>query len=276
MMRILIYVIIFIVLFIAYVRFIEKRTVFLPQIGRSEGVPSDIGMAYEDVTIETSDGFRLHGWYVPAKKDSEQTVTFLFFHGNAGNINNRIEKIELLHILGGNVLIIDYRGYGISEGSPSEKGIYLDAQAALDHLMARDDIAKDKIIVYGVSLGGAPAAELALKRQDDLAGLVMHSTLTSAKDMAKRILPIVPAFLVQTKMANIDKIQQIKVPKLIIHSPQDEVIPYQMGEQLFKAAAEPKEFLRLNGDHNDAHIISMDEYLAGMRKFLDKYFKSGM
>lgn len=269
--RILIYFIVIIVLFAAYVRFVEKRTVFLPQIGLSEGVPSDIGMAYEEVFIKTADGIRLHGWFVPSKEKSDRAVTFLFFHGNAGNINNRIEKVEFLHELGGNVLIIDYRGYGISEGSPSEKGIYLDAQAAFDYVTARKDVAKNKIIAYGVSLGGAPAADLALNRP--VAGLVLHSTFTSAGDMAKKILPIALPFLIRTKMVNIEKVRKIKVPKLIIHSARDEVIPYQMGKQLFEAAAEPKEFLKIDGEHNDAHIMSRDEYMKGMRGFLDKYFE---
>lgn len=272
MIRVLIYFIVFSVLFIAYVRYVEKWAVFYPQIGQSEIVPSNIGMAYEDVMIKTSDGLQLHAWFVPAEKYPEQAVTFLFFHGNAGNINNRVEKIELLHILGGNVLIVDYRGYGISEGKPSEKGIYLDAEASLDYLLTRKDIDKGKIIVYGVSLGGAPAAELVLHREDEVAGLVLHSTLTSAKDMAKRILPVAPSFLVQTKMDTINKVPKISIPKLIIHAPQDEVIPFWMGEKLFEAAAEPKEFLRLDGEHNDAHILSRDEYLEGMRTFLDKYF----
>jgi hypothetical protein len=269
-MRFIIYPILFAIFFVAYVRFLEKRTVFMPQTGKDARNPSDINMAYEDVSIKTSDGLRLHGWFVPAKENPTQAVTFLYFHGNAGNIYNRVDEVELLHDVGGNVLIIDYRGYGISEGSPSEKGIYLDALATFDYVITRKDVAKDRIIAYGVSLGGAAAAELALNRP--VAGLVLHSTFTSASDMAKKIFPIVPSFLIQTKMDTINKVQKITVPKLIIHAPQDEVAPYWMGKRLFDASAEPKEFLELQGQHNDAHIFSRDVYMKGTRKFLGKYF----
>lgn len=269
-MRFIIYPTLLAIAFVVCIRLLEKKTVFLPQAGKDARKPSDIGMAYEDVTIKTADGVLLYGWFVPAKENAAEAVTFLFFHGNAGNMYSRVEKIELLHELGGNVLIIDYRGYGISEGSPSEKGIYLDAQAAFDYVVTRTDVARDKIIAYGVSLGGAPAADLALHRP--VAAVVLHSTFTSAADMAKKIFPIVPLFLVQTKMKTVNKVPKITVPKLIVHAPQDEVAPYWMGKRLFDAAAEPKEFLELQGGHNEAHFISRNEYLAGMREFLKKYF----
>ena len=271
-MRFLIYSLIAIVLFVLYIRFIERRTVFLPYIGKSEGSPADMGMRYDDVYIKTSDGLLLHGWFVPAAVDSAGAVTFLFLHGNAGNINNRVEKVHILHEMGGNVFVIDYRGYGLSEGKPTEKGIYLDAQAAFDDLAARQDIDHDKIIIYGVSLGGAPAAELALRRP--AAGLVLHSTFTSAKDMARKIFPIAPPFLIQTKMATVEKISRITIPKLIIHAPDDEVIPYWMGKKLYETAAAPKEFLHLEGEHNDAHLISQDVYQNGVRRFLKTYFEN--
>lgn len=269
--KILIYLIVIVVGFIAYVRYIEKRTVFLPSIGRLEGVPTEAGMAYEDVFITTDDLVKIHGWFIPAKNNAKDALTFLFFHGNAGNINNRVEKVQLLHELGGNVLVIDYRGYGISEGSPTEVGIYRDAQAAFDYLLERKDIDRRKIIIYGVSLGGAPATDLVKKNQDKIAGLILHSTFTSAQDMAKKILPFVPSFLVQVKLDNLNRIANITVPKLIIHTPQDEVVPYWMGEKLFEQAVEPKEFLRIDGEHNDSHIESREEYLMGMREFLKKY-----
>jgi len=269
-MRFLIYLILVFIGFVIYVRFVERRTVFLPAIGKEDGTPEDIGLTYENIFFKTQDGLRLHGWFVPAVQAPQQAVTCLFFHGNAGNINNRLEKIQMLFDLGMNVFIFDYRGYGISQGCPSEKGIYLDAMAAFDYLTGRRDIRHDRILAYGASLGGAAATELALHRP--VKGLVLHSTFTSAKDVGKKILPFAPRFLIRTDMGVIGRVPQISIPKLIIHSPQDEVIPYEMGERLFEAAAGPKEFLRLDGAHNDNHVASYDVYMKGMREFLGKYF----
>jgi len=270
-MRFVIYLIVSIVGFIVYVRYLESRTVFLPGIGSSGESPSDMNMDYEEVRLTTDDGVALYGWFVPAAHDPSGAVTFLFLHGNAGNIYSRVEKIHILHELGGNVFIVDYRGYGLSEGRPTENGVYLDAEAAFDALMDRSDIDHDRIIIYGVSLGGAPAAELALRRSR-AAGLVLHSTFTSVGDMAKKIFPIAPRCLVRTQMKTIDKVGRITIPKLIIHAPGDEVVPYEMGEQLYRAAAEPKQFLRLEGQHNDAHLLSRDVYQDGVRRFLETYF----
>lgn len=268
--RIFVYIVVLVVLFVLYVMLLESRSVFFPSVGYSAAKPSDIRLLYEDVYFLTPDGLKIHGWFVPAKKDPQEALTFLFFHGNAGNIGNRLEKIEMFHDLGSNVFIIDYRGYGLSDGRPSENGIYVDAQAAFDYLLSRQDVRHDRILAVGVSLGGAVAVDLAMNRP--VCGLVMQSTMTSAKDMAKKILPIAPLFLIRTQMNSIEKIARVTVPKLIVHSVEDEMIPFAMGQSLFAAALEPKQFLQLQGSHNEGHIFYRDIYMNGVREFLDKYF----
>jgi len=269
-MRFFIYLLLLAVGFLVYVRLLERRTVFCPHTDEITVSPADIRLAYEEVEVKTPDGFLLNGWFVPAAHPSDRTVTFLFFHGNAGHIGDCLDKIELLHELGGNTLIIDYRGYGKSEGRPSEEGFYIDARASYDYLAGRKDVNRERIVIYGASLGGAAATELAPQRP--VGGLVLHATFTSARDVGKMLYPFIPGFLIQTKMDSLAKVGRIKVPKLFIHSPQDEVIPYEMGKKLFDAAAEPKEFLSIDGTHNEAHVTSQEAYMAGMRAFLKKYF----
>lgn len=266
--KILIYLILFAVLFVAYVRVVEMRTVFFPD-KHIVATPKDVGIAYEDVYFKTQDGFVLNGWLIKSSQSPESRATFIFSHGNAGNISGRLEKIMMLHRLGVNIFIFDYRGYGKSEGRPTEKGMYLDAMAAFDHLKERSDISKDKLISYGVSLGGAAAVDLAVRRP--VAALIVESTITSAADMSKKILPIVPAFVLSLKLDSISKIKDIKVPKLIAHSPEDEMIPFVFGQKLFEAAASPKEFLELQGDHNSGFALSQDILLQGLQGFLEKY-----
>lgn len=270
MMRIFAYIILFIILFVVYIRFLEHQSVFLPSRARLNQRPVDIGLDYENIDFYAEDGVRLNGWFVPAEHDPQTAVTLLFFHGNAGNIGDRLEKIDLLHSLDVNIFIFDYRGYGVSQGHPSEQGMYLDAQAAFDYLIGRSDIRHDRIVAYGVSLGGAAAVDVAVRRP--VCGLVMHATFTSGRDMAKKIFPVVPLFLIRTEMNSVEKIKQVTVPKLIVHAREDDVIPFEMGQRLFESALEPKQFLEIHGSHNDAHILDRAAYLRGLDSFLKKYF----
>jgi fermentation-respiration switch protein FrsA (DUF1100 family) len=228
----------------------ERKMIFYPD-KNLVGAPQDVGLPFEDVFFTTADQVRLHGWFVPAQPTDP---TILFFHGNAGNISHRLDIISVLHRLNANVFIIDYRGYGKSAGQPSEKGLYLDAQAAYDYLLLGRNVAPRQIIVYGKSLGGVAAIDLASKVP--VAGLVIDSSLTSAKMMAKRIVPWFPSFLLRARLDSIDKIQSIPGPKLFIHSPQDEVIPYRMGRQLYERAQGPKTFLEIQGGHNEGFFVS--------------------
>ncbi len=267
--RVAIFLLLIVLGFFCYVRFTERRTVFVPLKPLTQ-TPAEAGLTYDDVVLKTRDGVRLHGWFLPAPAQTKGAPTVIFLHGNAGNIGGRIGKLKELHRLGVNVLIIDYRGYGRSEGAPSEEGIYRDAEAAFDYVAARTDLRQDRIIAYGASLGGAPAIELAIRRP--LNGIILDSTFTSSGDMAKRIVPFVPRFMLKTRMDNLKKISKLRIPKLFIHSPHDETVPYQMGLTLYRAAPAPKEFLKVTGGHNDAYQLSQVIFSGGIRAFLRKFF----
>lgn len=241
---------------------LEKNVMFHP----SKEVrlnPKDAGLDYENIYFKTIDGVTLNAWLI---KYSESAPTLLFFHGNAGNNSHRLEKIVNFYQLGLNVFIVDYRGYGKSKGTPCESGAYFDAEASYDYLAGRKDIDMNKIVVYGESIGGAFAIDLATKRK--IAALIVDSTFTSAKEMAKGLAPIVPSFLLCSRMDSISKIKSIAIPKLLIHSQDDEIIPYCMGQKLFSVAPNPKEFLTTTGGHNDCYYRSKDKVNNGIRDFL--------
>jgi fermentation-respiration switch protein FrsA (DUF1100 family) len=228
----------------------------------------------EDCRFVTRDGLELHGWYCKpgrlqagsfAPLDTE--VVFLFFHGNAGNITFRYDIVRMFMSLPVCVFIIDYRGYGKSQGRPSEKGLYLDAQASWDYLVEQRRMPPNRIILFGKSLGGAVAIDLATRVH--AAGLIVQSSFTSIPDMARTVLPLAPSFLVRTKMASINKITRIECPKLFIHSPADEVVPYKLGRRLFEAAGEPKQFHEVPGaPHNETYLVGGQDYLDAIRLFV--------
>ena len=232
-----------------------------------ESTPAQWGMDYEDVAMQAADGVRLHGWYVPAA-GAERVL--LFFHGNAGNISHRRDSLAIFHRLGLNVLMIDYRGYGQSEGSPSEAGFYQDASAAWAYLLEEKGFAADQVVIFGRSLGGAVAAELASRVP--ARGLILESTLSSARDFAHSVFPVLSRLIVMRYDFNsVAKLAQVHCPVLVLHSPDDEVMPFHLGERVFEAAPEPKLFARLRGDHNSGFYLSQPEYeqvLAGWLKTL--------
>lgn len=241
---------------------LEHGLIYIPSRELKED-PKSAGLEYEDVYLKTSDGKRLNGWFV---KRSGAKSTLLFFHGNAGNISHRMDRLALFRDMGLNVFIIDYRGYGRSTGRPSEEGLYLDGFAAYEYLVKRQDVNPDRIIVYGASLGGAVAAEVAAKRP--VAGLIMEASFTSIPDVAKFRVPWLPGSWIGTRMDSLTKIRAIEAPKLILHSPDDEVIPYRMAESLYHAAPEPKSFIPLTGSHAYAWQASGDRFVKGIEAFL--------
>jgi uncharacterized protein len=217
----------------------------------------------QDVWLHAADGVKLHAF------DSDpggSEFALLYLHGNAGNIASRSEVIEYLARLGLRVLALDYRGYGHSEGTPSEAGLYADALAAHGWLAAR--VPARQIVVLGESLGGGPACELALRQP--VGGLVLHSTFTSIPDMAARTFPWLPVrLLARTRFDNLSKIGRIEAPKLIVHSRRDEVIPFSMGERLLSAARPPVQHLWLDQSlHNDTYIVDARRFGDGLRTFL--------
>ncbi len=262
-MKTILWIALFIILFITGIRYIERRGMYFPMKDIAI-TPDAVGLPYEEVYFETSDKKRLSGWFIP---NGRARFTVIFSHGNAGNISHRIDKILLLHRLGVNIFIFDYRGYGKSEGRPSEEGLYKDASAAYDYLTDERKISKEDIILYGESIGGAVAIDLAQKRY--ARALITEETLTSVRAIAKTIYPFIPHFLFSNRFDSISKIKGLSCSKLIIHSVDDEIVPFRLGERLFNAAGEPKRFLRIRGTHNEAFLDSKVQFAEGIKAFLD-------
>jgi fermentation-respiration switch protein FrsA (DUF1100 family) len=243
----------------------QKRLLFFPE-RQLDGSPVRLGLAYEDVFIDTEDGERLHAWHVPA--NPERGVV-LFCHGNAGNISHRLDTLRLLHDLQLTTLAFDYRGYGRSTGELSEAGTRADARAAWRYLVQQRGVAPDSIVVFGRSLGAAVAIELAAAVEP--AALIAESAFTTVADMATRAYPWLPArWLLRIRYDSLERITRIRVPKLLVHSRDDEVVPFDMGRRLFEAAPEPKRFLEIRGPHNAGWMLSREVYAAELRRFLEE------
>lgn len=258
------------ILFIAFVaiflfiRYIERNSIFFPS-KEIETTPEFLELKYEGVYFGSLDGTKLHSWIVPFSNEgfNPKDPSILFCHGNAGNISHRLAKIKIFHDLGFNIFIFDYRGYGKSQGSPSEEGIYKDTQAAYNYL--KNELGAEKIIGFGESLGSAVIIDLASKQ--DLDALIVESGFSSARAMGKRIYPIVPAFVFNAKFDSINKVKNIKCPKLIIHSVNDEIVPFKQAQDLYEAAAEPKIFVELVGGHNDCALVSQEKFEQAITDF---------
>lgn len=247
---------------------LQDRLVFLPHMpGRElEATPEALNLDYEDAWIETEDGERLHGWFVPADRSRG---TLLFFHGNAGNISHRLQTLLIFNRLGLDVLMVDYRGYGQSSGSPGEQGTYLDARAAWDYLVGERGVEGDRVVIFGRSLGGAVGAWLASRDDVSPAGLVVESTFSSGLDMGRRLYPVLPVRLITRINYPVkDYVTAIDSPLLVIHSRDDEIIPFDMGRTVFEAAAGPKTFLEITGDHNAGFWLSRETYVPALDDFL--------
>ncbi len=253
-------VVILLILLYWTLRAFERINLYIPS-RILEAKPSDVGLQYTDLTLTAEDGVKLHGWLIPSEN---APATLLFCHGNAGNISHRLESIQLFHELGLNVLIFDYRGYGRSNGRPSEQGTYLDARAAYE----RAKTTSDRVVVFGRSLGGAVAVDL-VSNVDDAAALIVESSFTSTVAVGKEIYPFLPvSWIVTAYYDSLSKIPRVRCPVLVIHSPDDDIIPYHHGRELFEAAPEPKQFLEILGDHNGGFIESGTIYTEGIREFL--------
>ena len=245
---------------------IDRHFIYFP-VRELFADPAAIGLAYEDVAFAASDGVSLHGWFVPGRSD----LTLLWCHGNGGNISHRLENLLLVHNeLGLNVFLFDYRGYGRSEGKPSEQGTYLDAEAALHYLDSRNDIHQDRTIYLGSSLGGGVAVELAMLRSPY--GLILESTFPSIRYMARLSFPILPLHLfLQARYDSEAKIGRIDTPLLILHGDKDDLVPIQAGRRLFDAAKDPKEFHTIVGaGHNDTYLVGGKAYWDAMGSFIDR------
>jgi uncharacterized protein len=236
-------------------------------------------MSVEDCGLTASDGTKLHGWMCAPQQmrgghlvEIPSQIALLFLHGNGGNITDRYELIRHLVRAPARVFILDYRGYGKSDGSPSERGLYLDAQAAWQYLTDVLGIPARDIVLFGESLGGAVAIDLALRTQSSgsqCAGLIVQSSFTSIPDMAATVIPHFPGFLLHTKMDSLNKIKSVACPKLFIHSRADDVVPFQMGRRLFDAAEQPKQFYEVIGArHNETDQIGGSAYFDTISRFV--------
>lgn len=230
--------------------------------------PDSMGWTYEEIWLDTPFG-RTHAWWVP--KDNPRG-TVLFSHGNAGNIADRLESIGLLRKLGFSVLAYDYGGYGLSEGEgPSEKRCRADVRAAWRHLTDTRGIPPEQILLFGRSLGGAVTADLAQEVRPG--AVVLESTFLSVPDVAREKLWFLPVrALCSSPFNSKDKVGRITAPVLVVHSPDDTLIPYRNGKGLYERITAPKQFLEIRGDHNDGFVLSMEKYLAGWEEFLQKHF----
>lgn len=253
----------------------ENKIIFHPY-KYPDGVwnPEAYGLQVEDVYFQSGDGVKLHGWFMKGTSASNNGATLLWFHGNAGNLSHRLEHILLLRKLGLDVFIFDYRGYGKSGGQPDEQGIYRDSVAAYRALVDTRHVRPESLFLYGQSLGGACAIEVAL--QFPAGGLILEATFTSTEEMADIMFPFLPVrFLARSKFNSIDKIPLVTIPKLFVHGTQDSIVPFSMGRKLFDRASEPKEFLEiLNADHNDNYIVGGEEYFHVFGRFVRKYHKN--
>lgn len=242
---------------------VQPAMVFLPSRGLV-ATPERWGRGHEDVWLRSKDGVRLHGWYLP-HAGSRRVV--LFFHGNAGNISHRQASLEIFHRLGLSVLILDYRGYGRSQGRPSEQGLYRDARAAWDHLVDERGLAPADIVLFGRSLGGAVAAELA--SQVSPGALILESTFSSARDLAREIYPFLWRLIpLRFDFDTVMRLREVSCPVLVLHSRNDEIIPFDLGRRVYEAAPEPKVFQPLRGDHNGGFLLSQPDYERALADFL--------
>ena len=262
----LLYVSIILLLIVGYLRFFEWRSLYYPA-RELKGDPSEMGLEFEDIRFVAEDDCKLHGWWIPHE---EARGTVIVFHGNAGNIGDRTWMVGDLHKLGLNIFIFDYRGYGKSSGMTREKGLYRDARAAFEVVRAKyADSEEPPVILYGRSLGGSVAVQLALEKP--VKGLILESTFTSTIAMAKKLYPVLPSrLLCSQRYDSLAKIDRVTVPLMIAHSLDDTLIPYEMGQALFEKATTPtKIFCQLRGDHNDSGWTLQSPYWLQIEAFLD-------
>ena len=254
------------VVFVIILWFFQSRLVYFPQ-REITMTPDKIGLSYDEISFDASDGVKLSGWFIPAENSRGMV---LFCHGNAGNISHRLESILVFNRLSLDVFIFDYRGYGQSEGKPTEEGTYLDAEAAWDYLVENRQADPAGIIIFGRSLGGAVASWLAKERTPG--ALIVESTFTSIPDIGAEAYPFLPVRLMSRfDYSTVDFIHGVTCPVLIVHSRDDELISFNHGLKIFEASNEPKDLLEISGSHNDGFLISAEKYEDGLNHFISRY-----
>lgn len=250
------------------IRSIESRFIFFPPKHPNGFLapPSFLGVQCQEVWLRTKDGIDLNARYFPCPTSR---IAILWFHGNAEDIGTGLSELKFYLQLGLNLLAVDYRGYGKSGGSPSEEGLYLDADAAYHYLTENRRIRPEDIVLLGHSLGGVVAIDLASRRK--CGGLIVESSLTTAREMVRRILGFsLFGYVPKTRFDSLSKIARVCTSTLIVHGTRDELTPFSMGERLFKRAPEPKSFFPLPGaGHNDILAKGAERYFERLRTFVD-------
>lgn len=244
----------------------QSRLLFQPNFGGREldATPDLLGLRFEAVEIAVDGGGHLHGWWIP---HPSPRASLLFSHGNAGNISHRLDSLEIFHELGLNVLIYDYRGYGLSSGSPSEEAMYLDAEAALDWMLRERNVAPAGIVLFGRSMGAAVAAKLAQKRPPTC--LILESAFTSVPDRAAEIYWWLPVrWILRLQMNTREYVGGVDAPVLVIHSRDDEIVPFAHGQSIAEAAGNKARLVEIEGDHNSGFMRSRERYVRALDEFL--------
>lgn len=233
--------------------------------------PDKVRLDYESVALEASDGTSLAAWFVPAA-NSKNVV--LFLHSNMGNMSHYLETMQTFQAYGLNVMVFDYRGFGQSGGRPSEDGTYLDAEAAWDYLVNAKKFSPGEIVICGRSLGGSIASRLA--RDHTPAALIIESAFTSFPDLAADYYPYLPVRIISKfNYPTLENIRHVNCPVLVVHSRQDEIVPFEHGQKIFEAANKPKQFLEITGNHNDGFLASGDRYNKVLKNFIKGNLASG-
>ncbi|MBF0158470.1 MAG: alpha/beta fold hydrolase [Magnetococcales bacterium] len=249
-----------------YLFLTQEQKVFHPSSVLQQ-TPQQWGLEFESILL-SSDGVPIHGWWIAG---ASHRPVVLFCHGNSGNMSDPAvaDRTKLLHELGLGVLLFDYRGYGTSQGSPSETGSYRDGEAALHFLVHEKKIPVQNILVYGHSLGGGIASWLAV--QQPTRGLILEGSFTSIEDMAEERYPYLPVrWLARIHYNNLERMPWLRAPLLLIHSREDEVVAWTHGQRLFAAAREPKTWLEMRGSHNHGLIdsaVAVKQAIASMAGF---------
>ncbi|MBN2328427.1 MAG: alpha/beta hydrolase [Candidatus Omnitrophica bacterium] len=264
MLRLVIQIVVACVFLYLFFRWCERANLWAPS-KTFYGTPRVVDLDYEDVYFETEDGIRLNGWHVPCENPA---AAMLFCHGNGGNISYRTESLRQYHSLNLNVFIFDYRGYGKSRGRLTEEGTYRDAAAAYRWLVEKNpDL---PVIIFGRSLGANIAVDLAARVE--AAGLIYESGFNSTLAIGREIFPYLPVrWIVKYHYDALGKIQNVRMPILVIHSRDDEIVPFHHGKKLFDAAPPPKRFFEIHGGHNDGFIASEEIYLKELQLFIDEF-----
>lgn len=264
-LRSLVYVVVTYLGFVLMLLFLENMLVYHPVSAERGWVAKPNGFTIDDVTLTTAGGTRIHAWWCPVEGADH---AILYCHGNAGNLSHRGGSVvKLSKLLGASVLIIDYPGYGKSEGSPTEQGCYEAADAAYIWLNEEKQVPPKKILLYGASLGGGVVTDLATRK--DHRALVLVKTFTSLPGVADDIywwLPVPKRMLMRNQFDSMSKIASCRRPVFIAHGTADRLIPHHHGEKLAQAAREPKRFLSIAGaDHNDS---LSEEFFTSLKEFL--------